>query len=65
MALNLALEDWKQDSDKHLCMIAVFLDFKRAYETINWDIVIKKTKGNSLGMVHRLLIYKIPNHKSE
>lgn len=44
-ALQLTLSTWKQAVDKNQYTVAVFLDFQRAFETINRSILIKKLKG--------------------
>lgn len=41
-ALNLVLASWKDEKQHNKSVYAVFLDFKRAFETIDRDILIKK-----------------------
>jgi hypothetical protein len=41
-ALNLVLASWKDDIQNNKSIYAVFLDFKRAFETIDRDILIRK-----------------------
>jgi hypothetical protein len=41
-ALNLVLASWKDDIQNGKCVYAVFLDFKRAFETIDRVILLKK-----------------------
>lgn len=41
-AINLVLNNWKSRIDAGNIIIAVFLDFKRAFETIDRDILIYK-----------------------
>lgn len=41
-ALQLSITEWKNNMDKGLFTVAVFLDLKRAFETINRDILLKK-----------------------
>lgn len=41
-ALNLVLTSWKDEIQNNKYVYAVFLDFKRAFETIDRDILIKK-----------------------
>ena len=40
-ALNLLLIDWKEAKERKRVVVAVFLDFKRAFETVNRDILCK------------------------
>lgn len=41
-ALNLVIEQWKQELDKNHVILCLFLDLKRAFETIDRMILIKK-----------------------
>ena len=52
-ALNLMLDNWKSEIDNKKVVVAVFLDFKRAFETIDREILLKKLRiygirGNEL-----------------
>lgn len=40
-ALNLILVDWKEAKEKNKVVVAVFLDFRRAFETVDRDILCK------------------------
>lgn len=40
--LNLVVSQWKMDIARKNCVIAVFIDLKRAFETVNRDILIQK-----------------------
>lgn len=44
-ALQLTITKWKQAIDKGDYIIAVFLDLKRAFETIDRDILLKKLEN--------------------
>lgn len=44
-ALNLILETWKTELDKGNVIVAVFLDLKRAFETIDRNILIMKLEA--------------------
>lgn len=41
-ALNLVLSQWKEDLNCHLNVVAVFIDLKRAFETIDRDRMLEK-----------------------
>lgn len=41
-ALNSTLADWMEDSEKNKSIVAVFLDFKWAFETVNRNILLRK-----------------------
>jgi exonuclease III len=41
-SLNIVLKRWKEDIDKNKVIVAVFLDLKRAFETIDRDILMQK-----------------------
>ena len=41
-ALNFVIESWKNEMDSKNFVIAVFLDFKRAFETVDRGILLKK-----------------------
>lgn len=41
-AINTVLLDWTRALDKSECVLAVFLDFQRAFETIEPELLIKK-----------------------
>lgn len=41
-AMNLVIANWKQQLDEGKVIIAVFLDFKRAFETLDRDILLQK-----------------------
>lgn len=43
-SLNLVLSTWKSDLNKGLFIISVFLDFKRAFETVDHRILLSKLK---------------------
>ena len=43
--MNLILIDWKQAQEKRKVVVAVFLDFKRAFETIDREILCKVLEG--------------------
>lgn len=43
-ALNLVVSNWKKLLDKKFCVIAVFLDMKRAFETIDRKRLLNKLK---------------------
>lgn len=43
-ALNLVISHWKSEMNEGNCIAAVFLDFKRAFETIDRSILIEKMK---------------------
>ena len=45
-ALNRVIFEWKNALDKKKIVIAVFLDLKRAFETIDRELLIKKMKLN-------------------
>jgi hypothetical protein len=52
-ALNYILADWKKEIDEDKLVIAVFLDFKRAFETIDPKKLLEKMasygiRGNEL-----------------
>lgn len=41
-AIQLTVTNWKQDIDANKYVVAVFLDFKRAFETIDRQILLEK-----------------------
>lgn len=41
-ALNCVVENWKNEMDSKNMLIAVFLDFKRAFETVDRTILLEK-----------------------
>jgi hypothetical protein len=41
-AINFVLSEWKDYTENKKLIIAVFLDFKRAFETINRDLLVEK-----------------------
>lgn len=41
-ALNYVIADWKCEIDERNCILAVFVDFKRAFETIDRSVLLKK-----------------------
>lgn len=41
-ALNLVISEWKESMSKKQITVAVFIDLKRAFETIDRDILLKK-----------------------
>ncbi len=41
-ALNYVIADWKCEIDNRNIVLAVFVDFKRAFETIDRDVLLKK-----------------------
>lgn len=41
-ALNLMLDNWKSEINDNKVVVSVFLDFKRAFETIDRKILLKK-----------------------
>lgn len=43
-ALQVTLTKWKFDMDRNKYIVAVFLDFKRAFETIDITVLLKKLK---------------------
>lgn len=40
--LNLVVSQWKMEIARKNCIIAVFIDLKRAFETVNRDILMQK-----------------------
>lgn len=48
-SLNLVLATWKEDIDNGNSIIAVFLDFKRAFETIDRYILLHKLANIGIG----------------
>ncbi len=59
-ALNFVLAGWKEDIEDGMFIVSVFLDFKRAFETINRSKLIKKLKkygisGNALRWLRNYL----------
>lgn len=44
-AIQLVISNWKNSLDKGEIIIAVFLDLRRAFETVNRSKLIKKTTG--------------------
>lgn len=40
-ALNLVLSQWKEDLNSKLNVVAVFIDLKRAFETIEREVMLK------------------------
>lgn len=44
-AVNLLLDEWKSAMDSNETTVAVFLDFQRAFETIDRSILLKKLKN--------------------
>ncbi|XP_055383711.1 uncharacterized protein LOC129613605 [Condylostylus longicornis] len=52
-ALNLVLYDWKRAKENNLVICAIFLDFRRAFETVDREILLMKfekygVQGNEL-----------------
>lgn len=43
-ALNLAIAGWKEDINNGKAVVVVFLDLKRAFETIDRGLLLKKMK---------------------
>lgn len=48
-ALNNVIICWKEENAKKNFVIAVFLDFKRAFETIDRSILLSKLRGYGIG----------------
>lgn len=48
-ALQLTIANWNNDIDNNAYVVAVFLDFKRAFETIDRNILIEKLKMYGVG----------------
>jgi retron-type reverse transcriptase len=44
-ALNLVLNNWKEHIEKKKAILAVILDLKRAFETIDRNILLRKLKS--------------------
>lgn len=40
-AVNLVVAEWKENLDEGMVVIAVFLDFRRAFETVNHEILLR------------------------
>lgn len=58
-ALNYVIADWKCEIDNKKVILALFVDFKRAFETIDRDVLLKKigtiwNQRDRIGMVCRL-----------
>lgn len=74
-AINTVLFDWTRALDKSECVLAVFLDFQRAFETIEPELLIKKLElygieGAALEwfrsyLTDRRQVVKIGEHISE
>lgn len=70
-ALQLTISEWIQDIDDNKYIVAVFLDFKRAFETIDRHLLLKKLKYYGINgtvlrwfdsyLTNRLQITKIEN----
>lgn len=52
-ALNFVIADWKMDREERKVIGVVFLDFKRAFETVDRNILIQKLE--SYGIVNNEL----------
>lgn len=48
-ALELVLSNWKDELDKNNCITAVFVDFKRAFETVDRHILLQKLEAYGIG----------------
>lgn len=48
-AINYVISDWKESIEKNEVVLAVFLDFQRAFETIDRNLLIKNLKKNGVG----------------
>lgn len=44
-ALNMVIAEWKEELNKKHSIIAVFIDLKRAFETIDQKILLEKLEG--------------------
>jgi hypothetical protein len=44
-ALQMVLDKWKGDLDRNKCIAAVFVDFKRAFETVDRQILLRKLEA--------------------
>ncbi|XP_055386166.1 uncharacterized protein LOC129615115 [Condylostylus longicornis] len=54
-ALNLVLYDWKRAKENNLVICAIFLDFKRAFETVDRQILL--TQFEKYGIQDNELIW--------
>jgi hypothetical protein len=48
-SLQLLLKRWKEELDLNKCIVSVFLDFKRAFETIDRSILLDKLQKYGVG----------------
>lgn len=52
-SIQLLMSKWKRDLDDDKCIVAVFLDLKRAFETVDRGILLNKLEGFGIkGRVH-------------
>lgn len=59
-ALNLVISNWKKLLDKNLCVIAVFLDMKRAFETIDRKRLLEKLRASTTNFNLNQMVRKLP-----
>lgn len=52
-ALNLAVADWKEEINDGKVVVVVFLDLKRAFETIDRDILMEKIESMGIEGVEK------------
>lgn len=52
-ALNLALVGWKEEMDRGKVIVVVFLDLKRAFETIDRVLLLKKLESMGISGVEK------------
>jgi hypothetical protein len=47
-SLNLVLKQWKEEIDKDKVVIGVFLELKRAFKTIDRNLLLRKFERDSV-----------------
>lgn len=67
-ALNFVIQDWKDEIDSGKIIICVFLDLKRAFETIDRDLLLEKLKnygitGNEISWFESFLKQRLQRTK--
>lgn len=64
-AFQYILNEWKEKSDNNMFTVVVFLDLKRAFETINREKLIKKLENYGLSGIVLKWFYNYLRHREQ